>query len=205
VKEVDIMSESRNLGVISVNARGFSITRSASILTVIWDWEFPGKRGDHEMRPKEIVLNDKMISLLNQFTLNLGPEKCWPWLGPISQGYGRITIHHVFYPAHRVSYLYYYGYLPVDLDVLHDCESRSCCNPKHLYLGNDLDHAANTIRKGRRPKGEQHYRTKILEEDFDKIRILMSIGVPRKEVAEEFNISKAYVTRINQYHVERAK
>jgi HNH endonuclease len=56
--------------------------------------------------------------------------ECWPYQGAIDgDGYG---VFHRTIKAHRLSYMLTYGEIPEGMHVHHDCESRSCCNPKHL-------------------------------------------------------------------------
>jgi len=60
-------------------------------------------------------------------------EGCWLWSGGISlDGYGRVKINNKDYRAHRISYEYWKGDIPNNLELDHLCRNRSCVNPQHL-------------------------------------------------------------------------
>jgi hypothetical protein len=77
-------------------------------------------------------------------------EECWEWGGPLTTaGYGWFKYKAVFYTAHKVSYRLNVGEVPDGLCVCHSCDNRKCVNPKHLWLGTQLDNVRDMIRKGR--------------------------------------------------------
>ncbi len=59
-----------------------------------------------------------------------------------------------------------------ELQVLHDCDNPSCCNPKHLFLGTCQDNVNDMFNKERenKAKGISHGMSKLTEEDVIKIR-----------------------------------
>lgn len=64
------------------------------------------------------------------------PESgCWLWLGGCTNwGYGYLYIASKQVAAHRFSYKYYTGEIPVHLVIDHLCRVRCCVNPTHLRL-----------------------------------------------------------------------
>lgn len=76
---------------------------------------------------------------------------CWLWaasLRPVS-GYGQLRIGASVKFAHRVSYALHRGPIPAGLFVCHHCDTPSCVNPDHLFLGTAKDNAQDSLRKGR--------------------------------------------------------
>ncbi len=58
---------------------------------------------------------------------------CWVWTASrCSKGYGTFRYAGMVRVAHRVSYTYYEGEIPVGLTLDHLCRTRACVNPLHL-------------------------------------------------------------------------
>lgn len=71
---------------------------------------------------------------------------CWLWMaGPKIGGYGMFD--HV--QAHRVAWMFYRGNIPPKTCVLHHCDTPSCVNPDHLFLGTGADNMRDKCLKGR--------------------------------------------------------
>jgi len=87
----------------------------------------------------------------------LGPDDCWEWQGwKDKDGYGGFAnIHNTTIKAHRTTWVLTYGEIPDELQELHTCDNRPCCNPNHLFLGTPLDNMRDMIRKGRMASPEQ--------------------------------------------------
>lgn len=83
-----------------------------------------------------------------------GPDACWPWKRRIRRdGYGDIWARSIGEQlAHRVAWFVAHGPIPDGLCVLHRCDNKPCCNPRHLFLGTQLDNMHDMIAKGRRAK-----------------------------------------------------
>jgi hypothetical protein len=107
---------------------------------------------------REIKLTEKLVK---RFFSKLGEETetgCRLWqAGKFSDGYGCFHIGKVAYKANRVAYMIYHGHLPVDLMVLHTCDTPECCAKQHLFLGTHQDNIDDMVKKGRQAKGERHF------------------------------------------------
>jgi hypothetical protein len=96
-----------------------------------------------------------MGSVRNSFWTNNAFDEatgCWNWTGVrIDGGYGRIVFNgnrHTL--VHRLSAHLYLGFdLKSKLLVCHRCDNPSCFNPKHLFIGTNLDNMKDAVAKGR--------------------------------------------------------
>jgi len=78
------------------------------------------------------------------------PEACWPWTAHKSPaGYGQIRVNGETLIASRVAWELTVGPIPAGLDVLHHCDNPPCVNPKHLFLGTDIENQQDSVEKGR--------------------------------------------------------
>lgn len=95
-------------------------------------------------------------SLEERFASHVAPEAitgCWLWLGkPDKHGYGRINVGGRAGKAqfaHRVSWELHRGSIPNGMGVLHHCDTPSCVNPDHLFIGTQSDNMRDARAKGR--------------------------------------------------------
>lgn len=77
--------------------------------------------------------------------------RCWLWTGNQNgKGYGHIAQTRIAtIIVHRLSWEIHNGDHPGRLFVLHKCDTRSCVNPDHLFLGTHKDNMADCVAKGR--------------------------------------------------------
>ncbi len=135
-------------------------------------------------------------------SIEISDNGCWIWIkSKHKQGYGNFPYKSKVYLAHRISWTLFKGQIPNGLLVCHNCpkgDNPSCCNPDHLFLGNDKINSLDALSKGRLKSfnGEKHYFTKLQNKDIFEIRRLASLGILQQEIAEKFNISKSNVSKI---------
>lgn len=123
-----------------------------------------------------------------------GPDECWLWTKSIRHKYGgiRCNLRNATISTHRASYEVYVGPIPDGLCVLHQCDNPLCVNPKHLFLGTQLDNIADRHRKGRtvvvRLTGASHPRSKLSPEEVAEIRNLRSQGISLATLSKRFKV-----------------
>jgi hypothetical protein len=148
--------------------------------------------------------------------VNVGPpDQCWEWQAGLSlpNGYGVFWLNQSNHGAHRVSWTLENGEIPEGLLVLHKCDNKKCVNPRHLYLGTNLQNAQDTAQRNSGYKERIRQRviktnkerpaavarrgnSKLSDQDVLRIRELVASGMMQKDVADMYGISRAAVCRI---------
>jgi hypothetical protein len=129
------------------------------------------------------------------------PDRCWPWMGAINaNGYGCVRISGRLERSHRVAWvvagLEFNKELPL---ILHRCDNRRCCNPKHLFVGTHLINQRDAIAKGRARKaiGEDCGSAKLTREKAEEIRLLYESGkVTKKYLSDKFGVCQTTIGSI---------
>ena len=124
---------------------------------------------------------------------------CWLWLGYTVDGYGDASWHRKKLKAHRLAYELSVGEIPDGQCVLHRCDVRRCCNPRHLFLGTRLDNNQDRHAKGRDAHmiGDLHPQLKITEAQVDELRQRFAAGeTNRAALGREYGITRAHAANI---------
>ncbi len=154
------------------------------------------------------------------------PSECWPFTGRLRDGYGCIRLHGHNYVASRLTFFLFNGHWPTPM-CLHKCkQSRSCCNPAHLYEGDHKKNAqdrdvdgttARGERHGRRtkpeatppekyPRGERHGMSKLTWAQVEWIRVChASGGVTQKWLAEVLGVSRTTICQVISQEIWKDK
>lgn len=131
--------------------------------------------------------------------LAFGASDCWHWRGARSHdGYGTMRAMGE-QKASRIAWKLFHGAIPAGMLVLHRCDNPACVNPEHLFLGTQLDNMKDMKAKGRRKgigAGASNGRAKLTSEQVTRIRRLTEFGVPRKELSQQFGVSRSSIDRI---------
>jgi len=101
------------------------------------------------------VLQPNFVAGFWAKTLPVGD--CIEWqLSLDNHGYGRTRAprSRTIFRTHRVAWFISKGKDPGHKWVLHKCDNPKCCNPAHLFLGDDASNALDKVRKGRAYTGE---------------------------------------------------
>jgi hypothetical protein len=138
-------------------------------------------------------------------------DECWIWKGTQSRdGYGKCAYHGKSVRAHRKAYELINGPIPANpnewhgtMVVRHACDTKLCCNPRHLLLGTTLDNNRDKVNRGRqrngsRPqKGEQNHWAKLTIEQVVQIRELYTTGhYSQSELGRMFNVHQTAINLI---------
>jgi len=131
-----------------------------------------------------------------------GPRDCWPYKPPsrTQGGYGASFYGAIHTTAHRIAYFLTNGPFPKQLNVVHRCDDRICCNPAHLFLGTALANSHDMIAKRRNkfpgpPGGERNGNAKLTDEEIAMIRYLGKTMTQRK-LATKYCVSKSQIGNI---------
>lgn len=119
------------------------------------------------------------------------PEDCWEWERCLTkQGYGSFYMGKAV-TASRVAWTLTNGEIPPGLHVLHHCDNKKCCNPKHLFLGTNLDNIADKTSKYRGA-------SKLTSQMVESIRKDTN---PQVDISRRYGISKGMVSKIKSRSV----
>ncbi|KKN92372.1 hypothetical protein LCGC14_0208630 [marine sediment metagenome] len=86
--------------------------------------------------------------------LIIDSNNCWLWQGATYlDGYGKINVKGKTKSVHRVAWKLANGPIPEGMCVCHHCDTPSCVNLKHLFLGTTTDNMRDMVSKGRQVNG----------------------------------------------------
>jgi hypothetical protein len=139
------------------------------------------------------------------------PDECWEWLGALtSAGYGNLSWHGKTVQAHRLAYAL--SVEAVDLHtgfrvpgkaaryrqfVLHTCDNRKCCNPRHLFLGSMRANLLDAYAKGRKTQPRsQHTNAKLTAEQVREIRSRYAMGSRQVDLAAQHGVSQRAISLV---------
>jgi hypothetical protein len=126
-----------------------------------------------------------------------GDDECWKWLGSFDKdGYGQMRdgILKIQDRGHKFSFKLHNGEIPKGMCVCHSCDTPSCTNPKHLFLGTAKENVADKVKKKRHAKGESQGQHKLTENQIIEIRLRANESY--KTLCKEFNLVPSTVYRI---------
>jgi hypothetical protein len=127
---------------------------------------------------------------------------CWLWTGKVGKrGYGYIGLggrSKSTALAHRVSWALHKGEILDGLLVCHKCDTRSCVNPDHLFLGTYLDNSRDALSKGRLITGAQHYQAKLTE---DEVRAIRAQRGSCSKLGRQYGVAPQTISRIKRREI----
>lgn len=119
---------------------------------------------------------------------------CWLWTGALlkSGGYGALTVNRSTVRAHRLSWELHRGTIPSGLFVCHKCDTPSCVNPDHLFLGTNLENMHDRDAKNRvsrdHMRGEKNPNTRLTSDQVRAMRKERASGRSTADIAKRFGV-----------------
>lgn len=125
-------------------------------------------------------------------------DECWEWLAVlIPSGYGQYWFEGRMVNAHRMALIFSGTDIPSDSVVMHACDNRKCCNPKHLSIGKQAENMMDMRTKRRSLHGERHNQAILTESAVRDIRTKHETAA---EAAKRYGVSRATINDIRQGH-----
>lgn len=110
--------------------------------------------------------------------------ECWLW-GAHKDRHGRISVNGEYVGVHVLSYRIHHGEVPAGMFVCHSCDTPSCVQPNHLFLGTPLDNVRDMLSKGRASHGS----ASVMEPDeFATIR--RRLKLTQSQLADELGYKR---------------
>lgn len=144
-------------------------------------------------------------------------DSCWLWnAAKDKKGYGLFSVgpsrnsdgkrRNSMVAAHRFSYELHFGNIAQHdshhgLCVLHKCDNPSCVNPKHLFIGTNLENVQDMDSKGRRvvvtTRGSKHPNSILSESQIVEIVRRHRIDkVSQLQLSKEYGVCHATINHI---------
>ena len=129
-----------------------------------------------------------------------GPDACWPWTGcRDAGGYGRFSIANSSRKANGVALALATGKEYGEQHALHRCDNRPCCNPAHLFAGDNATNVADRVAKGGTASGPLNGLAKLTAKDVVKIRERFVRGCQVNGtggLAKQFGVDRSTISRV---------
>ena len=167
------------------------------------------------MIPKPITLLVGIPNLAKRLEQKTIPEPmsgCWLWTGALISGSRAKSSRPALRLTHgrwqsskwnatRIAYFVEYGLFDDALHVCHHCDNELCVNPRHLFLGTQLDNIRDRHNKGRTVlpwllPGQRHPNAKLTDADVRTICQLLRLGVTQRAIAKQFAIQQGSISAI---------
>lgn len=151
-----------------------------------------------EGHPAVLAVVQKGIRRFIEAKRTVNAAGCWIVRhGVDTNGYPQMRVTGTLVRLSRLSYEAYKGAIGAGLFVCHQCDTRLCVNPDHLWLGTVQDNTADMDSKGRRRsgdfKGARNSNARFTEDDILAIR---ASELNASTVAKQYSTSAKNIRRI---------
>lgn len=131
---------------------------------------------------------------------------CWLWkCSCLPKGYGLFYLNGKRERANRVSWTLVNGLIPeffegLPSQICHSCDNPPCCNPGHLFLGNNKINVRDSVIKGRHTNpvyfGAFNPRAQITELQAIEIKERYKSGETQTQIAGIYGVAQQTVSQI---------
>jgi hypothetical protein len=123
---------------------------------------------------------------------------CLIWDGPKNtEGYGYIYFAGFHWRATRLLWTIMKGDIPEKMFVCHSCDTPSCVNIEHLFIGTPAENSRDRDAKGRAGLGDQrgalNNAAKLDKARVKEIRRLSNQGWTQARLGKKFGVSQAAI------------
>ncbi|HEY1035575.1 MAG TPA: HNH endonuclease signature motif containing protein [Pseudoxanthomonas sp.] len=119
---------------------------------------------------------------------------CWLWLASVNgKGYGQIKVGDRQVGAHRYSWERHRGTIPAGMVVCHKCDTPSCVNPDHMFIGEHADNQFDKVAKDRQAKGEGNGQARLSE---DAVRAILTSTESHAALARHYGVGASTIKRV---------
>ena len=143
----------------------------------------------------------------NKVDTSGGQGACWFWTAGLRSGYGVVKLRGRTVSAHRAAWeLHHCATILRGYSVLHSCDTRQCCNPRHLRLGTHKENSADAVSRARTARGTQNgfytaperrsHDAKLTVSQVKEIRWLYYWGNSCRALAAEFGINRSGIYKL---------
>lgn len=149
---------------------------------------------DKDRRILTSALSHELVRARFWAKVRITERGCWEWTGAHnSDGYGQLrfpsTECRSTYQAHRLSWMFHRGPIPIGVYVCHRCDNPPCIRPDHLFLGTNHQNQLDALSKARRPVRLTSEQVAIIREKF------AAGGVFHRELAKEYGVTRCSITK----------
>lgn len=122
---------------------------------------------------------------------------CIEWqMSRSAKGYGQTYFNGKVMRTHRIVAILTYGKPEREMQVLHSCDNKICCNPKHLRWGTNSENKQEAIERNLIKVGDALPQAKLSEDQVLVILQKLKSGVLQKNLALEYGVSKGTIQLI---------
>lgn len=148
--------------------------------------------------PRHLYLPNTEKAFWSRVRIIDDEDSCWEWTGPITVGYGQISVNSRATLTHRYAYELENDSIPDGLFVLHKCDNRLCVRVSHLFLGTNKDNMDDKVAKGRQARWETGGKTKLTWVQVREIRRRVTEGESLTDLGKEYDVTKQAIYNIRE-------